>query len=195
MRDSQSSHQVHTTYAHNLIRMKARQLVRRPEFRRYGQREIEQDLWVHLLSQSERFDPERGSINAFVYTVVNSGVGMLIRRRKRKMRAPDCDIQSLDVTTLDSEEQPVPLGETMSVEDVERRTGGTSRPDAELSDDADAFEHARQSLSPAQRRICDHLAEGTLTSAARALGVSRRKLRASVADIRAQFERAGFGEI
>ena len=194
MRDTHQSHQVHTKYAQNLIRMKARQLVRRPEFHRYDQREIEQDLWVHLLSQSHRFDPARGSINAFVACVVDSGVAMLVRQRKRKMRAPDVDAQSLDVSILDSDQQPVLLGETMTVADVDRRTGGTSRPDSEVIADNDAFAQSRRSLPPLERKICDHLAMGSPTSAARALGLSRRKMRAAVTVIREQLEHAGFGE-
>lgn len=74
MRKARQSYRVHTDHARNLIRMKARQLARRPEFQRCDRRDIEQDLWVHVLSQEDRFDPARGSINAFVACVVASGV-------------------------------------------------------------------------------------------------------------------------
>lgn len=192
---TQEPHEVVTDYARNLIRLKARQLARRPEFRTCDQQDIEQDLWVRLLSQAQRFDPARGSVNAFIVCVVSSGVAMLVRKRKRGLRSPDADAQSLDLGTVDSEGQPVPLREAVSTADVDRRTGGMSRPDEDVRDENEAFVAAQQLLSPLQLKVCDQLATGNTAHAARVLGLTRRKLQANVAAIRQPFEQAGFGEI
>ena len=66
MSNSFDSHGIVTEYARTLIRVKAKQIVRRPGFSRSDQEDIEQDLVVHLLCQAERFDPERGSLNTFM---------------------------------------------------------------------------------------------------------------------------------
>ena len=75
-------------YARTLIRVKAKQLVRRPGFSRSDQEDVEQDLFLHLLRQVQHFDPTRGSLNTFVARVVNSAAAMLVRERGRNKRSP-----------------------------------------------------------------------------------------------------------
>jgi DNA-directed RNA polymerase specialized sigma24 family protein len=70
-----------TEYARTLIRVKAKQIVRRPGFSRSDQADVEQDLVVHLLCQAEHFDPERASLNTFIARVIDSAVAMLVRER------------------------------------------------------------------------------------------------------------------
>ena len=67
-----------TEYARTLIRVKARQIVCRPGFSRSDTGDVEQDLYLHLLSQAQQFDPTRGSINTFIARVVDSAVAMLV---------------------------------------------------------------------------------------------------------------------
>ncbi len=95
-------------YARTLIRVKAKQLVRQPGFKRSEQRDIEQDLMVHLLAQADRFDPTRSSIDTFVDRVVDSGAGMLVRARKRLKRCPEegIEIKSLAVVVEQVDEPP-----------------------------------------------------------------------------------------
>lgn len=189
-------HEVYTDYARTLIQVKARQLIHKPGFSRSDRADIEQELTLHLLSQAKQFDPARGSVNTFVDRVVNSSARMLMRGRSRLKRAPapGATLQSLAVMVEVPGEPPTPLWQALLPEDLERRTGATSVSPAVIAENAEAVAHAMRSLSPEQQEICRRLMDGTVTSVARDLGVSRRKLRAALVAIREQLERAGFGE-
>ncbi len=192
---TQSTHDVVNDYAYNLIRMKARQLVRRPEFRRYPKREIEQDLWTYLLSRAPQYDPKRGSVDAFIVCVINSAASILIRKRRRRLSVPGEDAQSLEVSSHNCDGELVPTSDTISSEDIDRRTGGTTPLDLDVLIDQEAFAWATKTLSPMQQKICHLLSTSNVSVAARVLGISRRKLKREIALLRSHFERAGFGGI
>ena len=73
-------------YARTLIRVKARQLVRRPEFSKADAEDIEQDLAIQIYLKIAQYDSSRSSLNTFLARVVNSSVAMLIRDRGRLKR-------------------------------------------------------------------------------------------------------------
>jgi len=127
------SQKIVTEYARTLIRVKAKQIVRRPGFSRSDQPDIEQELLVHLLCQAKHFDPNRASLNTFVARVIDSAVAMLVRDRGRSKRNPcsDAEVQSLAEKVPQPEGPPEPLARLISRRDLERRTGGASISDAE----------------------------------------------------------------
>ena len=189
-------HEVFSDYARTLIRLKARQLSRRADFSRSDEPDIAQDLTLHLLCQAEHFDPSRASLKTFVTHVVNSCVAMILRERWRQKRVPDhgAEIQSLETMVDVPDEPPVALWATISVADIERRTGATSKSDVEVHDEAEALDHAMQSLSDEDRQLCERLKVGSRASVARDLQISRRKLGTILSSVRQQFERAGLGQ-
>jgi DNA-directed RNA polymerase specialized sigma24 family protein len=73
-------------YARTLIRVKARQLVRRPEFSRADTEDIEQDLAIQIHLKIAQYDPSRSSLNTFLARVVDSSISMMIRERGRLKR-------------------------------------------------------------------------------------------------------------
>jgi len=125
-----------TEYARTLIRVKAKQIVRRPGFSRSDQADVEQDLIVHLLCQAQHFDPDRGSLNTFISRVVDSAVAMLVRDRERVKRNPgdDAEVQSLADMGPQPDGPPESLARLISRNDLERRTGTASLTDAQLFD-------------------------------------------------------------
>ena len=187
--------EVFSDYARSLIRLKASQLSRRADFSRSDEEDIAQDLTLHLLSQAQHFDPSRAALKTFVTHVVNSCVAMILRERWRQKRVPDhgAEIQSLETTVDVPDEPPVALWATISVADIERRTGATSKLDAEVHDEAEALDHAMQSLSEEDRELCERLKVGSQSSVARDLEISRRKLRTLISNLRPHFERSGLG--
>ena len=195
MAKANDCHGVYSDYARTLIRIKARQLSRRADFSRSDEDDIAQDLTLHLLCQAQHFDPSRASPNTFVTHVVNSCVAMILRERWRQKRVPDngTQVQSLESLVNVPDGPPVALGETISLGDAERRTGAAAKSAAELCDDAEAFDHALQSLPAADRDVCERLKAGSRASVARDLRISRRKLRTHISNVRQQFERAGLG--
>ncbi len=196
MAKDSTRHEVFSDYARTVIRLKARQLSRRADFSRSDEEDIAQDLTLHLLSQAEHFDPSRASLKTFVTHVVNSCVAMILRERWRQKRVPDhgAEIQSLETMVDVPDEPPVALWATISVADIERRTGGHSRSDTDVHDEAEALDQAMQGLPIEDRDVCERLKFGSRASVARDLQISRRKLGTILSSVRQQFERAGLGQ-
>ncbi len=171
-------------YARTLIRVKAKQLVRRPGFCRSDQDDVEQDLFLHLLGQARHFDPDRGSLNTFIARVVNSAVAMLVRERGRIKRSPagDAEVQSLEVKVEQTDGPPVPLWMLISIADLQRRTGKAELSDAEMYELAEGVASAITSLPPELQDVCRSLLERNRTETERELGMSRRRLDAAMGE-------------
>ena len=190
---SAQSHEVLSDYARTLLRVKARQLVRRTEFTACEADDLEQELTLRILTQLDRFDPARSSINTFFARVVNSAVAMLIRERGRIKRhgGDGVQIESLEKMVDKADGSPAPLWETVSDQDSHRRHH--SRPltaiDA-LQQQLDVSTVLNQ-LPPELRRICEQLMDGTQPVSRRDSHFSRRKYLAAINLIREQFTRAG----
>ena len=73
-------------YARTLIRVKASQLARRPEFSKSDREDIEQDLAIQIYLKTAQYDSNRSSLNTFLARVVDSSVAMMIRDRGRLKR-------------------------------------------------------------------------------------------------------------
>lgn len=191
--DSQGNH-VCTEYARTLIRVKARQIVRRPGFCHSDVGDIEQDLILHLLSQAQQFDPARGSINTFVARVVDSAVAMLVRERRRSKRAPASGIvvQSLEVMIDQPDGPPALLGATLSQADAERRTGGDSMSNIEMFELAEDVAHLIDALPPELQAVCRARMDRNRSETERDLDLSRRNYDAAIELIRQHFAQGGF---
>ncbi len=183
-------------YAQTLIRVKAKQVVRQPGFSRSDQEDIEQDLLVHLLSQAEHFDPERGSINTFVARVVDTGVAMLVRDRNRLKRRPEegIAVESLEKKVDQAGGAPAPLWALVSSDDLQRRTGTRKLTDTELYDLAEGVAHVTETMPPELQQVCQSLLTRNRTETERALKLTRRRFDALVAQIRQHCAEAGLAK-
>lgn len=192
----QGSH-VCTEYARTLIRVKARQLVRRPGFNRSETGDVENDLFLHLLNQAKQFDPGRGSINTFIARVIDSAVAMLVRERRREKRTPETGVvvQSLEVMIDQADGPPAPLGSTLSQADAERRVGGDSVSGIHLFELADDVAHLIDALPPELQAVCRARMNRNRSETESDLGLSRRNYDAALELIREHFAQGGFGEI
>ena len=186
-------HEVLTDYARKLIRRKAKELARRVDFVRSDEEDIAQELTMHLLTQADRFDPNRAAPSTFAAAVIQSGIGMLLRKRNRQCRRPaDVEIQSLDVTVEKPGESAAPLESIVSVEDGGRRIRNFPPSDVEQFDNRDAFDHAYHQLPEHLLSLCQELMTVSPNLAARNLGLSRSQMFAAMETLRAQFTSAGF---
>lgn len=190
---SAQSHEILSDYARTLIRVKARQLVRRTEFTACEAEDLEQELTLRILTQLDRFDPARSSINTFFARIVNSAVGMLIRERGRIKRTgrDGVQIESLEKMVEQSDGSPAPLWETVSDQDAHRRHQSRPLTALEALQQQLDISVVLDQLPPELRRICEQLMEGTQTVSRRDSHVSRRKYPAAINLIREQFTRAG----
>jgi RNA polymerase sigma factor (sigma-70 family) len=195
MSQASHHHEVLNEYARTLIRVKAKQLIRRPGFSRSDEGDVEQDLILHVLKKVQQFDPSRGSINTFVARVVNSAAAMLVRERGRNKRSPgeDVEIRSLEMM-IEQPEGPTALWATISIADLQRRTGGASLSDAELYELVEGVASAIASLPPDLQQVCHSLSERNRSESERALGLSRRSMKSAMDRIRQHFTRAGLAE-
>jgi len=180
-------------YASSLIRCKARQLCRRPDFSRSDEDDLKQEMTLHLLLQTRHFDPRRGAMNTFINRVVNSCVAMILRDRRRVKRLVDGDLLSLERTMVQVNGTSIPASEAISEEDLSRRSGAGAVSDAARREDIEAIQTALGNLCPQHRDLCRRLTAGTVTSVARDLGTSRRQIRRALDVIRPHFLQAGFG--
>jgi DNA-directed RNA polymerase specialized sigma24 family protein len=85
-----------------------------------------------------------------------------------------------------------PLSELISDADLSRRTGATGSDEIARHDDAEAFAHAVDAMPDDVRDVCRHIMGGSISSAARDLGMSRRQIREAIQAARPYFEQAGF---
>ena len=192
MKSANAQSVVFTEYAKSCVRVKARQLSRRSEFSRSDEDDLQQDMWLTLLKEAHRFDPQRASLNTFVDRVVNSAAGMILRRPYRQKRSPGQKAVSLDRTKVAMDgEAKRPLSQLISVADLARRTGATRSDEAARHDDAEAFAHAVDAMPDDVRDVCRQVMGGSISSAARELGISRRQIREALQAARPYFERAG----
>lgn len=183
-----------TEYVQTLLRIKAKQLARRPEFRRTDPADIEHDLTIHVLKQADNYDPARSVPNTFITRVVETAAAMLVRDRGRTKRAAGYRAISLERTWLHGDQRQTMLGDIVSESDLRRRCGGRIRDDrrkAELSADVAG---AMVGLTDRQREIAKRLAWAAEASIAREMGISRRQVRNDVLAIRERFLCAGLGE-
>jgi RNA polymerase sigma factor (sigma-70 family) len=191
----QGSH-VYTEYARTLIRVKARQIVRRPGFSSADTDDVEQDLFLYLLVQIQQFDPSRGSLNTFITRVIDSAIAMKIRERQRGKRTPETGVvvQSLEAMIDQPDGPPAPLGATLSLDDAQRRTGADAKSDIDLFERTNDVEHLIDALPPELQAVCRARMDRNRQETERDLGLSRRKYDAAIEQIREHFARGGFGE-
>jgi RNA polymerase sigma factor (sigma-70 family) len=192
----QAPNELLNEYARTLIRVKARQLIRRPGFSRSDQGDVEQDLFLHVLSKFRQYDPKRSSLNTFVDRVVNSAAAMLVRERGRNKRSPGegIEVRSLEMKTEQPEGPPVPIWASISIADLERRTGSASLSDAEVHELVEGVASAIAGLPPELQQVCRSLSERSRSETERELRMSRRSMKSAMDRIRQHFTRAGLAE-
>ncbi|GAB6185671.1 sigma-70 family RNA polymerase sigma factor [Thermopirellula anaerolimosa] len=188
---SQGKDFVVTEYAKALIQAKARQLCRRRDFSPSEQEDIEQELWLAVLQQAERFDPARASLETFLDRVVSRAAAMLLRSRKRRKRGNGIQPLSLESDFTSTGEGLKPLSDTVSSEDAARRLGTQSADPIARLEQTEAIESAMARMPERLRDICQRLMTGTVASVARQLGISRHQVRKAARDAQPYFEEAG----
>lgn len=109
----------------------ARRLSQRKGFTRSDEEDVQQELWLILLREAKRFDPERASLHTFIDRVVRAAGGMIARRRRRQKRAAGGHVVSLDQRDLSEDgEAGTSLSHQISEADLARtaRLGQTLCP-------------------------------------------------------------------
>ena len=171
-----------------LIRLKARNLVRQPAFCDVEAKDIEQELVVELLKQANHFDPSRSCEVTFASRVIESTTLSMIRARlaeKRDYRRETCSLND-DVWGFDGES--VERSQTLDASAARQHTGQFPRSDEELAQLQPDINGVVESLPDDLRPVAELLQKTSAHAAGRELGMSRRQMAAAVGRIRRRFE-------
>jgi RNA polymerase sigma factor (sigma-70 family) len=192
VKSAQRKELVLTEYAQKLIRIKARQLRTRLDFRASDLDDLQQELWLAVCERIGRFDPAKASLETFIDLVVNQAVSSMLRRRQRLKRDKGTFIQSLDEPIPGCQENCT-LAETASPKDLARRMGRHLRDLASDHAVAEALAFALAQMPKQLQDITRRLMDGTVNSVAVDLGMSRRAVRRACQEIKTFLETAGLG--
>lgn len=168
-RDPVSSH---------LIRTKACRLCRRKGFVTSDIHDIEQELWLHLAAQIDRFDPSSGDWECWASVILDRRCISMWRQRNADMRTPAREECSLDDPVLDADGRVVPRHET---------TPEAASDPTRLRDRERDMAQVLAGLSDDLRAIALALAFGTQNSVGPELGISRRAMAKAVEQLREIF--------
>ena len=177
----------------NLIKFKARQLLRRPEFHGVELEEVQQELALHVVQKAHLFDPKRGHVVAFITVVVDTAAAIMCRSRGQLKRGAGLRVQSLEGSALLNEGDETSLLDLLVENDLHRHHGGQGSDDPRRQIDlADALDR----LSPLLRQVAQlFMKDGCEASIARDLGMSRRQIRKAIDELRGHFRQSGPAEI
>ena len=182
-----------------LIRIKAAQLCRRSDFSRSDYDDLRQGMVAYLIEKAHFFDPDRGNIESFVTTAINTFVRMELRFRSQEKRSGNLVAVSLEQTEVGGRDRATALRDAAGERDGCRRTA-TVTPDAfESVDLTDAVGHAMSRLRAEDRDLVEHVAQHGWSSASREwtrrMGrpICRRWIERRLASLRSAFEDAGLG--
>lgn len=191
-----NSHDIVThPFTLTLIRIKAAQLCRRSDFSRSDREDLQQEMELYLLRKAHLFDSERGNIEAFVTTSINSWVGMTLRFRARDKRRPGLHAVSLEGTEIESDGEADTLASVLEEADLARRLQHHGLTPSELFDLRDYLHFVLAALSPSERALVALVADRGVASAARTRKVSRRQIENAMARIRARFDDEGLAAL
>lgn len=167
--------------ASRLIHTKACRLCRRKGFVPNDRPDIEQELWLHLAVQVDRFDPSSGGWESWASVILDRRCISLWRERNADKRAPAREECSLDDAVLDADGRVVARHET---------TPEAASDPGRLRDLERDVAHVVAHLPDELRPIVLALAFGTPNSVGPELGISRRAMAKAVDQLREIFRDA-----
>ena len=179
------------SYAVEIIRLKARQLVGQAGFTVADRDDLEQELILDLLRRLPKYDPSRAKRNTFIARLVDHKIANLIEAQKavsRDYRRCTCSLNER------FKDEDVRVAERVEKLDQEGYLLGTGvEPGAAEELRALALDVAAvvETLSPELRELCRRLGQETVTGISRDTGVPRATLYQSVKKLREIFADAG----
>lgn len=167
-------------FASNLILRKAFGLVGKAGITRSDVHGLAEELSYDLYQRARKFDPRRGSWEAFATHVLNNHCADLLRYHRTARRMPECKIQQLSAIPSNKVEDAVFFPE---------RAPYSHTKESDLRMDN---ERVMSSLPSKLRAVCSRLLEGaSREEIANHYGVTRSTVARWVKKIRRRYEVAG----
>lgn len=175
-------------FTQTTIRSQAARVVRSAGLPRHEQKDLEQDLRVHLLERRSHFDPDRGAWHAFVRCVVQRKALNLLDTSRRRKRAQGR--QSVSLSAEPPGEQG-DLGERLDQDGYLRRSGHPNPSFIALRHQRIDVSRAMTRLERRDRALARLLMFEQIADVARRTGIPRSTLYERIKKIRGQFEEEG----
>jgi len=188
--DANKKHEI-DYYTAWLIRQKARQLKKRPDFATDDLKDVEQELALDLLKRMPRFDPQRASFTTFVVRVLRHEASALIRERRRKTDRFRRDWCSLNETVEGVDGELIERSETLDQDEANIRAGKQRRTHEEEARLRFDISIVLDDLPDDLRKVADHLMVEKVEDAAESLGVHRATIYRAIQQLRRIFDKAG----
>lgn len=187
---SNRSEVVSHPFTADLIRRKAEALRRSAGSSRSDEDDLRQEMALYLWTKARLFNPDRGTIEAFVTSALASWVGMEARRRKCNKRKNWLRAISLEGTLVECDGETDSLAAVMSEAEGMRRSGG--RPSSVLDEveRSEAFQAVDAVLTARERVLLRDVIDHGLAGAARLRHVSRHHVARAVQKIRVRLMEA-----
>lgn len=168
----------------DLIRRKAVFLSRSTGFTRSEEEDLRQEMALFLLTKVDLFNNARGTVEAFVTSVVTSWIGMEVRRRTSHKRRGGVRAISLDAAFLSSDGESEPLAGRMSEADCGRRNGTSTTAHEEKVDVRDEWHAVESLLTTREQAFLRDVVNNGLGGTAQKRRITRRRVAATLAAIR-----------
>lgn len=154
--------------------------------------DLQQDLWLELLSRVPNFRADRGSPRAFITLVVRNKRASILTERMAAKRGNGVPCLSLDFEQEDDDGVPVAFHETISVDDYLQRTRGTIRSEKDRRDLALDVRKVVAKLPSHDRVVCLLLIDRDVCDIAKVIGLPRSTLRDLIKKLRIICDQAEF---
>ncbi|MBE0567941.1 MAG: sigma-70 family RNA polymerase sigma factor [Krumholzibacteria bacterium] len=181
-------------FANRIIRRTAARMIGTAGLVEADVPDLQQDLWLELLTRLPKYRADRGNPRAFITLVVRNRRASIIAERLAKKRGNDKPCLSLDAEKEDAKGNSVPFHEVLSVDDYLARTRGIPRSQEDLRDLCLDVRALVSSLQPRDRVVCLLLIDQDVTNVASSVGIPRRSLRDVISRLRQDAEERGLKE-
>ena len=188
-------------YAVALIRCKAKQLIRRAEFKGMDSEDLEQEMMLDLLQRLPQYDVSRASRNTFIARVVEHKVATLIEFYRVPRRDPGGLVHTLFADIRDAaagdDSRGAARGKVYAFDEAasRKRLGEAVRLEDERRDERLDVESVIEGLPEDLRQLAEHLRSKTPWEIAKKTGIPRTNLYRAIEKLRKKFQEAGLEEI
>ena len=181
-------------YAAWVIKNKVRQLVGTAGFTASDRDDLEQEMMLDVITRMPKFDENKGTQKTFVARIIERKISTLIRHRTSTVRDYRREKYSLNEEIDDGEGETMKREELVSSEYIDPTAVDCGLNEMDKEALRQALEPIIDGLPAHMREFCNILMTGSVSAAAREMGIPRTTLQDYVTKIRSIFDDAGLRE-
>lgn len=185
------NHELTKGYAGRFIRFRVSQLAGKFGISRSDRADLEQDLRIALLERVDKFDPERGHWNVFVFTIIERTIAAMFTPGKVEQRMTELEFDSLSSLVASGDCSETSLAQLVLPEDQARISGRRVVDHVGEVDRNHDVAILLERLPPDLREIATLLMHKSVAAVARELDIPRATLRRRIKTIRGIFSELG----